>query len=90
MRERVHADQGTVVASLANLRVDLMARMDRLENRLTDIRNDTAVNFCASDGVKRANDNTRAEVRSLSEMMSALVRKVRTLETRVREITGDP
>jgi len=29
-------------------------------------------------------------MRSLSEMVSALVRKVRSLETRVREIAGDP
>jgi uncharacterized coiled-coil DUF342 family protein len=77
-------------ASHAALRVDLMARMDRLEDGLTAIRTDIAVNFGAADAAKRANDNTREEVRSLSEMVSALVRKVRALETRVREITGDP
>jgi uncharacterized coiled-coil DUF342 family protein len=77
-------------AELTQVRVDLMGRMDRLQNALTDIRNDIGVNFGASDAVKRATDNTRDEVRSLSEMMSALVRKARALETRVREITGDP
>jgi uncharacterized coiled-coil DUF342 family protein len=79
-----------VRAELTQMRVDLMARMDRLEDGLTAIRNDIAVNFGAADVVKRANDNTREEVRSLGEMVSALVRKVRALETRVREIAGDP
>lgn len=77
-------------AGQTSLRVDLMARMDRLEDGLTAIRDDIAVNFGTSDAVKRAHDNTREEMRSLSEMVSALVRKVRSLETRVREIAGDP
>jgi hypothetical protein len=77
-------------AELTQVRMDLTGRMDRLENALSDIRNDIGVNFGASDAVKRATDNTSDEVRSLSEMMSALVRKVRALETRVREITGEP
>jgi len=58
-------------AELTQMRVDLMARMDRLEDGLTAIRNDIAVNFGAADAVKRANDNTREEVRSLGEMVSA-------------------
>ncbi len=79
-----------VLAAIASLRVDLMARMDRLENSLTDIRNDIAVNFGTADAVKRANDNTREEVRSLRDIVAALVRKIQTLETKVRDITGAP
>jgi uncharacterized coiled-coil DUF342 family protein len=77
-------------AELTQMRVDLMARMDRLEDGLTAIRDDIAMNFGTADAVKRANDNIREEVRSLGEMVSALARKVRALETRVREIAGDP
>jgi chromosome segregation ATPase len=88
--DRLEAGQERLETSQTSLRADTMERMDRLQDSLTDIRNDIGVNFGASDAVKRANDNTREEVRALSEMMSALVRKVRALETRVREITGDP
>jgi hypothetical protein len=86
----------TVLAALArleagqiSLRVDLMARMDRLENRITAVQSDIAVNFGAADTVKRAHDNTREELRGYSEILMEMVRKVRILETRVREITGD-
>jgi uncharacterized coiled-coil DUF342 family protein len=84
------AFRADLLAELGQTRVAIMERMDRLENSLTDIRNDIGVNFAASDVVKRANDNTREEMRALGEVVSGLVRKVRTLETRVREITGDP
>jgi len=71
------------------LRVDVMARMDRLENKLTEIRDDIAVNFGATDTVKRANDNTREELRSLGETVSAMYRVVRRLDDRVRHLEGD-
>lgn len=87
---RLEAGQSSLQAGQTSLRVDLMARMDRLEDGLTAIRNDIAVNFGAADTVRRANDNTREEVRSLADVVSALVRKVRMLETRVRTLTGDP
>ncbi len=84
------AELTQVRAELTQVRVDLMARMDRLGNALADIRDDIAVNFGAVDAVKRLNDNTREEVSALSSLLTDLVRKVRALETRVREIAGDP
>jgi hypothetical protein len=48
-----------VSVDLTRTRVDLMARMDRLEDGLTAIRDDIAVNFGPADAVKRANDDTR-------------------------------
>jgi chromosome segregation ATPase len=77
-------------AGHTSLRVDLMARMDRLDNQLTALRDDMSVNFGATEAVKRANDNTREELRSLGDMVSALYRKVHNLETQVRDLTGDP
>ncbi len=86
----LRAELTQVRAELTQVRVDLMARMDRLGNALSDIRDDIAVNFGAVDAVKRLNDNTREEVSALSSLLTDLVRKVRALETRVREIAGDP
>jgi len=68
---QVRTELTQVRTELTQVRVDLMARMDRLEDGLTAIRNDIAVNFGAADAVKRANDNTREEVRSLGEMVCA-------------------
>jgi len=87
---RTDARLDRIEASQTSLRVDLMARIDRLENGLTDIRNDIVVNFGAVDAVKRANDNTREEMRLMGEQMTMMFRKIQRLETRVREITGDP
>jgi hypothetical protein len=81
---------GRLEAGQDKLHIELMARMDRLENSLADIRNDIAVNFGTADAVKRANDNTREEMRSLHDIVAALVRKIQTLETKVREITKEP
>ena len=72
------------------LRVELMARMDRLQDSLTAVRDDIAVNMGAADAMQRANDNTRDMVRAQSEQLSALWRQLKALEARVREITGDP
>lgn len=77
-------------AGQTSLRVDLMARMDRLENSLNDIRNDIGVNMGAVDAVKRVHNNTREELRALGDQVSAMFRKLQRLETRVREIAGDP
>lgn len=77
-------------AEITKLRVDLMGRMDRLQDALTGIRDDIATNYGASDAAQRANENTRAEVRTLGETVSILVRQVRQLDAKVRELRGDP
>ena len=38
-------------------RVDLMERMDRLQDSLTAVRDDIGVNMGAVDAMQRANDN---------------------------------
>lgn len=75
-----------ILAAIASLRGDMMARMDRLQDSITAIRDDIAVNFGASDAAKRANDNTREEVRALGEVVTAMVRRVRNLEAQVRDM----
>jgi hypothetical protein len=71
-----------------SLRVDLMARMDRLEDMNTKIRDDIAVNFGATDAVRRAHDNTREELRSLSDVVSVMHRQISRLETDVEQLKG--
>src|SRR4051794_10470425 len=78
----------SVKASQTSLRVDLMARMDRLENINTAIRDDISVNFGAVDAVRRANDNTREELRALSDVVSLMHRQINRLQTEVEQLKG--
>lgn len=71
-------------------RVDLMERLDRQQNSLTDIRNDIRVNAATANSVKQLSDNTRDDLRSLHEVVTHLRLKIDRLEGRVRDITGDP
>ena len=52
------------------------------------MRDDVAVNFGASDAVRRVHDNTREELRGLGETMSLLFRKLNRVEQEIREIEG--
>jgi predicted nucleic acid-binding Zn-ribbon protein len=71
-------------------RADVMARMDRLQDILTGMRDDLLVNFGTADQVRRAHDSTREELRTVNEMVSLLVTKIRLLESDVRTLKGEP
>jgi len=75
---------------LTALRVAVIERIDRLQDQITAIRDDISVNIGAADTVRRANDNTRADLRTLNEQVNIMWRQIKTLEARVRDITGDP
>ena len=64
--------------------------MDRLQDLVTVIRDDITVNFGASEQVKRVADNTRDELRALSDVVSGMHRQIQRLQTQVRELRGDP
>lgn len=71
------------------LRVDMMARMDRLQDSLTAVRDDIAVNFGTADHVRRANDHTREEVQALAATQSAMLKQIQRLQADIRELKGE-
>jgi hypothetical protein len=85
---RLEAGQASLQAGQAKLRGDLMERMDRFENKLTAIRDDIAVNHGTADQVRRANDNTREELRSLGDVVMAMERQILRLKTDVEDLKG--
>jgi hypothetical protein len=94
---RLEAGQASLISRIdrleagqVSLRADLMARIDRLQDAVSAIQSDIAVNFGASDTVKRAQDNTREELRGFNDILMAMVRRVRALENRIREFEGNP
>lgn len=77
-------------AEQGQLRGDLMARLDRLQNAVTAIRDDIAVNFGATTEVRRANEHTRDEVRALGDVVNAMQRQIQRLQSELRELRGEP
>jgi regulator of replication initiation timing len=75
--------------SQTNLRVDLMERMDRLDNQVTGIRDDIIVNMGRVDHVDEALINTRGDVQHLFREMSVMWRQVKRLQSEVRDIRGE-
>ncbi len=73
---------------LTKLRGDLMARMDEHAAQLTSIRDDITANIGASEHVKRANESTREELRTLSDMVFRMVPRIRRLESDLRKLKG--
>jgi len=61
--------------------------MDRLQDTLTAVREDVAVNMGAADAAQRVNENTREDLRSLREQVSVMWRQLKAVEARVREIS---
>jgi chromosome segregation ATPase len=82
---RLEDRQARLEAGQTSLRVDLM---DRLEDMNTKIRDDIAVNFGTADAVRRANDNTREELRALSDVVSVMHRQINRLQTEVEQLKG--
>jgi flagellar hook-associated protein FlgK len=87
--ERLVQGQAKLDSDVTRLRSDLMARMDRIQNAITAIRDDIAVNFGTADAVRRANDNTRDELRALVEQVNSMVRQINRLQTDVRTLKGE-
>jgi uncharacterized membrane protein YccC len=72
------------------MRTDLMARMDRLQDSLTAIRDDIAINYGAADQVRRAHDNTREQLRALADTQATMLRQIQRLQTDMRILKGEP
>ncbi len=75
---------------LGQLRADLMARLDRLQDALTAQRDADLVNYGAVERVERIARAASEETRALAEQVGAMVRQIRRLETDMREVKGTP
>ena len=66
-----------------------MGRSDRVQNAVTHLRGDSAVNFGASGAVECANENTREEPHGPSEAVFTLVRQPRAVGGRMDQLEGE-
>ena len=67
---------------------DIMARIDRLQDTVTSMQSDIAVNLGAAQHVERREENTREEVRALTNLVYAMERQIQHLQTEVRDLRG--
>jgi chromosome segregation ATPase len=88
--ERLSESHERLARGQERLRVDLMARMERLENTVSGIRDDITVNMARADRAHAVADNTRDEVRLLGEQVNAMGRQIQRLQTDMRQIKGEP
>ncbi len=89
MEGRLSTMEGRLSAELGKVRAAVMERLDRVQNAVTLIRDDVATNFGTADHVRRANDNTREEVRALGELQATMMRQIQRLQSDVRALKGE-
>jgi hypothetical protein len=82
----LRAGQEQLQAGQDRLRVDMMARLDRLTDAVTAMRDDIKVNFGASETVRRANEHTREELRDTQNMVADMRRQLLSLGERLAAV----
>ena len=63
-----------------------MGRFDRLSDQISQIRDEMAMNFGATDHAMKATDHTRDELRSLADLVSLMQRQIHMLDGRVKRL----
>ena len=71
---------------MVQFRTEVMGRFDRVEDRLTEMRDDVTVAMGAATTALRQHKEVRVEVLELVETMTAIHRQVRRLRTDVDEM----
>ena len=80
---RILREIASLRTEVTSLRVALVGRMDKLSDEITAIRGDIRVNFGASESVRKANDNTREELRALNDVVAQMNRQILHLGERL-------
>jgi predicted transcriptional regulator len=86
---RLETGQAGLAERLDRTRIELMARMDRLQDALAVQRDEEVVNLGAAERAERIATLTQDVVRSLSEQMTVMVRQIHRLQSEVRELRGE-
>lgn len=86
---KMRAELEKVGTELGTLRVDAMARMDRIQDAVSGLRDDIVVNFGRADRVARHARSTDDQVRALADEVSAMERQIQRLQSDVRTLRGE-
>jgi hypothetical protein len=75
--------EGHILAAIANLRVELMPRMDRLQHRMDSLDEHMTLGLGHSDRVERRAQAVVEDNRLIGEQMTALTKLLRRLDGRI-------
>ncbi len=75
---------------LTQLRVDVMDRIDRLQDALTLQKDDLVVNYSAADRAEKIARAAQEETRALGDIVTPMIRQIRRLQEDVRHLRGEP
>jgi len=87
--ETMERGQGNLERGLAEVRANLMARMDRLQDTLNRVHEDITVNIGRADAVERKGDHTRDELRDLTKIVGTMQRQIHGLSGQVMQLQND-
>ena len=90
---RIEAFRGSMDAQFEAARGDMIVlrgELRRLENRLPSMQDNMTLNMASADRAPQSTDNTRDELRTMDELLSAMSRQIMRLQMRVRQIMGEP
>jgi predicted nucleic acid-binding Zn-ribbon protein len=79
-------EQTLVREELTRMRVDIMARTERLQDDVTNLRDDAFVTFARAERVERA---TRETTNGIGQELSGMHRQIRRLQDEVRILRGE-
>jgi len=82
VRSDISAVRADLTTIMVGTRADIMARIDRLQNDLTQHKDEGEVTFGAAAGATREIRNLRRHVDALDEQMAAMMRMVQRLNRR--------
>lgn len=71
---------------LGKTRADVMGKIAELKGEVSAIRDDIAVDLGSAEAAQRANDNTRAELRTLGEQVQVIWKQLKRAEADIREL----
>ena len=75
-------------AKLISVRADVMARIDRLQDEMGARRESEVVNLGIAERAARDANTAREHIQTLSSQISALMRMIRMLESRMDQYEG--
>ncbi len=79
MREDLHGE-------MATMRAAIMDRIDRLQDTLTTTGASVSVSIEAANLARRANESIRQDIAAAFEMMAAMERQIRLLDSQVQAL----
>ncbi len=88
--KQMQGDVTQMRGELTQLRVDVMDRIDRLQDALTLQKDDLVVNYGAADRAEKIARAAQEETRALGDIVTPMIRQIRRVQDDVRHPRGEP